>query len=120
MKFRLFSSLAALALAASSLFGADLTGKWVGKMETPNGTRDLVMTLKADGEKLTGTVGGMRGDAEITDGKIAGDNVSWVVVRNFNGNEMRQEYKGKVSGTEMKLSISFGERTMEVTAKKAE
>jgi len=33
---------------------------------------------------------------------------------------MRQEYKGKVSGTEMKLSISFGERTMEVTAKKAE
>ena len=121
MKLRIFSGLAAFALAASSLFGADLTGKWVAKMETPNGdTRDMVMNLKADGQKLTGTVGGMRGDAEITDGKIAGDDVSWVVVRNFNGNEIRQEYKGKVSGAEMKLTVSFGERTMELTAKKAE
>ncbi|MBY0504982.1 MAG: hypothetical protein K2X03_13805 [Bryobacteraceae bacterium] len=117
MKFRLL----VLALAASALFAADVTGKWVAKMQTPNGdTRDMVMKLKADGDKLTGTVGGMRGDAEITDGKIAGDDVSWVVVRNFNGNEMRQEYKGKVSGAEMKLTVSFGERTMEMTAKKSE
>jgi len=121
MKLRLFSSLAALVLAATSMFAADLTGKWVAKMQTPNGdTREMVMNLKADGEKLTGTVGGMRGDAEITDGKIAGDDVSWVVVRNFNGNEFRQEYKGKVSGKEMKLQISFGERNMDVTATKAE
>ena len=120
MKFRLFSSLAALALAATSLFAADVTGKWVGTMQTPNGDREMVMNLKADGDKLTGKVSGMRGDTDITDGKVSGDNVSWVVVRNFNGNEMRQEYKGKVTGAEMKLSISFGERTMEVTAKKAE
>jgi hypothetical protein len=80
----------------------------------------MVMNLKADGEKLTGTVGGMRGDAEITEGKIAGDDVSWVVVRNFNGNEMRQAYKGKVTGSEMKLQVSFGERNVDVTAKKAE
>ncbi len=119
MKLRLL--MAALALAASSLFAADLTGKWVAKMQTPNGeTRDMVMNLKADGEKLTGTVGGMRGDAEITDGKIAGDDVSWVVVRNFNGNEMRQTYKGKVTGKEMKLSVSVGEREMEIKATKAE
>lgn len=121
MKLRLFSSLAALTLATASLFAADLTGKWVAKMQTPNGeTRDMVMNLKAEGEKLTGTVGGMRGDAPITEGKIAGEDVSWVVVRNFNGNEMRQEYKGKVAGKEMKLSVSFGERQMELTAKKAE
>ena len=121
MKFRLLSSLAALALAASSLFAADLTGKWVGQMETPNGDkREMSMNLKADGDKLTGTVGGMRGDAEITDGKIAGDDVSWVVIRNFNGNEMRQAYKGKVSGKEMKLQISFGERTMDLTVKKVD
>lgn len=121
MKLRIFSSLAALAFAASSLFAADLTGKWVAKMQTPNGdTRDMVMNLKANGDKITGTVGGMRGDAEITDGKIAGDDVSWVVVRNFNGNEIRQQYKGKVAGSEMKLQISFGERTFDVTAKKSE
>ena len=121
MKLRIFSSLAALALAASSLFAADLSGKWVAKMQTPNGdTRDMTMNLKADGDKITGTVGGMRGDAEITEGKISGDDVSWVVVRNFNGNEMRQQYKGKVSGSEMKLQISFGERQVDVTAKKAE
>ena len=121
MKLRLFTALAAMALAAGTLFGADLTGKWVAKMQTPNGdTREMVMNLKSEGEKITGTVGGMRGDAEITDGKMKGDEVSWVVVRNFNGNEMRQSYKGKVAGKEMKLAISFGEREFEVTATKAE
>ncbi len=118
MKLRLLISLATLAVAS---FAADLSGKWVAKMQTPNGdTREMVMNLKADGDKLTGTVSGMRGDAEITEGKVAGDDVSWVVVRNFNGNEIRQQYKGKVTGSEMKLQVSFGERSMDVTAKKAE
>lgn len=120
MKFRLLSSLAALALAASSLFAADPTGKWLAKMETPNGSRDVVMNLKAEGEKLTGTVSGRNGDTAITDGKIAGDAVSWVVIRNFNGNEVRQEYSGKVTGSEMKLQVSFGEQKIDITAKKAE
>ena len=101
---------------------ADPNGSWKWSVPGRNGgpARENTLTLKRDGDKLTGKVSGMRGDTDITDGKVSGDNVSWVVVRNFNGNEMRQEYKGKVTGTEMKLSIAFGERTMELTAKKTE
>ena len=105
-----------LALAA---FGADVSGKWVAKMQLPNGdTRDQTFNLKADGEKLTGTVSSPRGDAEISEGKVNGDEVSFVVVRKFNGEERKIPYKGKVSGDEMKLEMSMGERKMEMTAKK--
>jgi hypothetical protein len=43
------------------------------------------------------------------------------VVRNFQGNEFKLSYKGKVvSATEMKLTIEFpGRDPIEMTAKKA-
>jgi len=47
--------------------------------------------------------GGRGGPVEITDGKTSGDDVSFVVVRNFGGNEMKMVFKGKVSGSEIKF-----------------
>ena len=50
-----------------------------------------------------------------------GDNVSFAVVREFNGNQFRINYKGKVSGDEMKISgeVVGMDRTFEMTAKRA-
>ena len=47
-----------------------------------------------------------------------GDNVSFAVVREFNGNQFRINYKGKVAGDEMKLSgeVVGMDRTFEMTA----
>ena len=49
----------AIALSAT-MFAAGLTGKWTGKVESPNGTRDVNMTFKATAIQ---TVGG--GSAEV-------------------------------------------------------
>lgn len=107
------------ALTGVSLFAADVTGKWETTFTTPNGdTRKGTMNLKADGGKLTGTMESQRGSTEIQDGKVDGDNISFVVVRNFQGNEMKFAYKGKVAGDEMKLTLSAGEREMEMRAKR--
>lgn len=90
----------AAGLATFSLLAGDVTGKWTAEMQGPNGnTRTVTMNLKADGSKLTGTVSGGRGGAaEISDGKVDGNDISFSVVREFNGNKMTSNYKGKVDG----------------------
>jgi hypothetical protein len=121
MSLSLFSRIAVIgaALTAVSL-AADVTGKWVTQVPGRGGQpREQTITLKAEGEKLTGTVSGRQSDTPIQDGKISGDDISFVVVRNFGGNEIRQTYKGKVVGSEIKFTIQTGERSVEATAKRA-
>jgi hypothetical protein len=65
----------------------------------------VTFNLKADGDKLTGTVAGMRGETEISDGKVDGDNVSFSVVREYNGNKMVQNYKGVIEGDTIHFTV---------------
>src|ERR1700693_4216331 len=85
MKFRLILLSCAPAVAA---FAADVTGKWTYEMQGRNGAMTGTLNLKADGNTVTGTVSGRGGDTEISDGKIDGDNVSFTVVREMNGNKV--------------------------------
>lgn len=108
-------------LLTASLFAADITGKWKGTAESPNGTIERTFTFKVDGDKLTGeTESQMLGKAAINDGKIDGDNLSFSINANFQGNEMKLEYKGKVTGDEIKLTVAFpgGGQTAEYTLKR--
>ncbi|HYL73740.1 MAG TPA: hypothetical protein VEU96_06015 [Bryobacteraceae bacterium] len=120
MKLRL--ALVSCALAAVA-FAADVTGKWSYEMQGRNGPMTATMTLKADGATLTGTVSGRGGDTEISDGKVDGANISFSVVREFNGNKFTSKYSGTLSGDELKLKIETqgqnGARPpVEVTAKR--
>ena len=107
------------ALAAIFCWGADVDGKWVAKMETPNGSREVNMTFKAEGAKLTGSMSGRNGDTPIEDGKIDGDTITFTVTRKFQDQEFKMKYTGKVSGGEIKLESQMGERKMEMVAKRA-
>lgn len=110
--------LSVLILAAAAV-AADVAGKWKAEFQTPDGqTRSSLFTFKVEGDKLTGTVSSPRGEAPIQEGKISGDEISFVVVREFGGNEVRINYKGKVVGNELKLTVDFGERSFEMTAKR--
>ena len=59
------------------------------------------LTLKSDGDKLTGSMSGGRGGSY-------GDDVMFKIVREFNGNLLTQEYRGTVSGSDLKLTVSGG------------
>lgn len=111
-------ALAALALGVS--FAADIDGKWTGQVQGRNGARTQTIMLKASGNTLTGNVqGGRGGPLDISNGTIDGGNVSFSVVREFGGNKVTQEFKGTLSGGELKLTVS-GRRgePREVTYKK--
>jgi len=95
--------LAVLSLVA---FAADaVTGTWKGNIETPGGTFENTFILKADGDKLTGTLqGGPGGEMKIEEGKVDGNNISFVVNMEFG----KLSYTGAVSGDDLKLKVSFG------------
>lgn len=109
-----------LSLAAQA---ADVTGKWTAQVPGRGGqTRDATFTLKADGNTLTGTISGPRGEAEIADGKIDGDQISFSQTFEFNGNSVKFLYKGTVAGDEIKFSRTReggGGQPQEFTAKRA-
>ena len=99
MRQKLSMLAAAIAMAVVSVSAADVTGKWTAQVAGRDGqTREQTFTLKADGEKLTGTTSGMQGgaDVEIKDGTVKGDDIAFTVVRNFQGQEVKILYKGKV------------------------
>ena len=115
--------IAFLTLASAAFcFAADIDGKWKGEVQTDNGAMALTLDLKADGENLTGTMTSHIGESAIKEGKIKGDEASWMIVVERNGNELRIRNKAKLSGKEMKVTISVEGRdiVMEYTAKKAE
>ena len=119
---KLFVPVAALLLLAVSAFAADVDGKWTGSISTPMGDFPVAFNFKADGATLTGSISGPRGDTAISDGKIDGDTITFTVVREFNGNSMKMNYTGKVSGDQIQFKVERdgGEgRGMEFTAKRA-
>lgn len=118
MKNRWLVLAASVALTCLLALGADVDGKWMSEAQGKGGPQTL--TLKAAGDKLTGTMEGGRGGAvEISEGMLHGSEVMFKVVREFNGNKFTQEYKGSVSGSELKLTMSGGRGgPQEVTFKK--
>ena len=120
--YRFASVVFILLLAAVAAFAADVSGKWVAQVPGRGGeTREATFTFKVDGNQLTGSVSGRRGDVAISDGKIDGDDISFTQVMEINGNQMKLLYKGKVSGSEIKFTRQRegGERSVEFTAKRA-
>jgi hypothetical protein len=117
MKNRIVLLSALLALSSFAAFAADVTGKWASEAMGKGGPQTF--TLKQDGATLTGTVqGGRGGPAEVKNGKVDGDNVSFEVTREFGGNSMTIKYSGSVSGGTMKLSVDAGRGPREITLTK--
>jgi putative heme iron utilization protein len=112
-----------LFLAVSMVVAAaDVTGKWTAQVPGREGqTRQVNFNFKVDGDKLTGTMSGAQGqEIAISDGKVTGDSISFVVTMERGGNTMKQNYTGKVSGNEiqMKRESSQGQ-AREFVAKRA-
>jgi len=90
----------------------DPTGTWTWSIPGQNGgdARTVKLTLKAADDKLTGTMSGGRAGsepAEIEDGKIKKDEVSFKVSREVNGTKIVRKYKGKLDGDTITGKVEF-------------
>jgi hypothetical protein len=113
--------LALLAVFAMTASAADIAGTWKATAERQNGTMERTFIFKVDGNKLTGeTISSMMGKSVITDGKVDGDNLSFTINVRFQDNELQLNYKGKVSGKDIKFTVESpnGGPTLEWNGKK--
>jgi hypothetical protein len=119
---RLRALVAGFVLLAVSVFAAGVDGKWSGSVSTPAGDFPLVFTFKADGAKLTGTMQGMDGtDIKISDGgKVDGDKIAFSVTIDFGGMPFTLDYKGVVSGDQIKLTADAAGTPLEFVVKRAQ
>jgi hypothetical protein len=93
-----------LLLFAAVAQAADPTGTWTWSSPGRGGGPDRVTTLvlKVEGSNLAGKISVPGRDAQpvetpIASGKVDGDNISFDLVREFNGNSTTNKYSGVVA-----------------------
>jgi hypothetical protein len=105
--------------AAGQAAKTDVTGKWVFAVETSAGSGTPTITLKQEGEKLTGHYSGQLGEADLT-GTVKGQDFSFKFTVDAQGNMLECTYTGAAessSALKGKVSIAgLGDGTF--TAKK--
>ena len=117
-------ALAALFVALGSItaLAADFNGKWTAEMQGRNGTQTVTFDFHVDGSTLTGKITTPRGDMDISNGKVDGDNISFDQTMSRNGNSFTITYTGKADGPDtIDFSRQFGDRpAMTFTAKRGD
>jgi hypothetical protein len=105
MMLRRAISLAVPALALiTAAWAASAAGKWTATFNTQVGEQKYTWDLTVTGSKLTGRYTSSNGSGEISDGKIEGDDLSWVEALKYQDMDLRIVYKAKLSGDELKIS----------------
>jgi hypothetical protein len=113
---------ATFAFALSAL-AADIAGKWKAEFDTQVGVQKYTFELKVEGEKLTGKAFfermNQKGEAELLEGKVSGNDIFFVEKISVQGNELRVEYKGKIAGDEISFTRKTGDiATVQFVAKR--
>src|SRR4051812_34699309 len=92
--------------AADDKTAGDPTGTWKWTTERGGQTREQTLTLKLEGDKLTGTMPGRNNpETKIEDGKFKNGEVTFTVTRERNGQKTTSKYTAKVSGDTLKGKI---------------
>ena len=99
-------------LYVAAAFAADISGRWGTVIKTPIGEMNYTFEFKVEGEKLTGkavmSMGSESSESALTEGSVKGDEISFVETLKVQGQELRCEYKGKISGNEIRGSRTVG------------
>jgi hypothetical protein len=91
--------LAFVGLVSPAIAADNPTGSWKWTASFGGQEREQTLTLKLDGDKLTGSMPG-RDNAvtEISDASFKDGKISFSVTREFNGQKRTTKYSGTLSG----------------------
>jgi hypothetical protein len=92
---------------ASAPAGPDITGTWKGSFDFQGTSMPLTLHLTSSAGAVSGTVEGLpTTPAEIQDGKVEGDTVTFWVNTDYQGQTYKLVYKGKISAGQ--IAFTFG------------
>lgn len=99
--------------AGAAASSSDISGQWRGEFESPMGQQTYVFTFQVDQGKLaakaTAEAQGQRRDVTFRDPTLEGDTLNFAEIRNFQGNEVRIDYTGKIAANEIKFTRKVGD-----------
>jgi enterochelin esterase-like enzyme len=112
-----------LTLFSLSALAADITGTWKAEFDTQRGLQKYTFTFKQDGTSVTGEANverdGEKRKAELKEGKVENDTITFVEALKVQDNELRITYTGRISGHEIKFTRKVGDfGSSEATAKR--
>jgi hypothetical protein len=111
-----------IAFLTATTYAAGVDGKWVGDVSTPDGSAiSLTLNFKVDGDKVTGTITGPTGDIEITEGKMDGETLQFVLSVDAGGQQLVFKCTGKLAGDDqLKINMNGGaEMNLDFVAKRS-
>ncbi len=102
-------ALFALPALAAAPAAENATGKWVGSVDAGGTPVELTFTLKAEGEKLTGTLTVMGNSTPISEGKVKGEDITFKLAFDMGqgGPPLDISYAGKLKGDELSIKSTF-------------
>jgi imidazolonepropionase-like amidohydrolase len=90
------------AAVAPATAGMDVSGTWTLTVNPPGGGAiNRTLTLKQSGDKVTGEITSGGGAVPISDGKISGNELSFVYAIRYNDSELLISARAKVEGNSM-------------------
>lgn len=98
---------AALVFSAVSAFAADVSGTWAMNVDAPDGAVEATLTLKQDGDKITGTVSSQMGEAPLN-GTLKDGDITFTMVMDAGGQNVTIVYTAKIAADKMEGSLDFG------------
>jgi hypothetical protein len=95
--------------AASQDKPADVSGTWALTVETGQGTGTPSVSLKQDGDKLTGTYSSQVFGEQPVTGSIKGNAITFSFSGSFEGTTFTVTYTGTVEKDTMKGKVTLGD-----------
>lgn len=100
------------------------SGTWKALVETPIGTFKYTYLIQQEGDKLSGKISSEsdngKKEIELKEGKVVGDQISFVEMLSFQDNEIKITYAGKIAGNEIKCTRQVGDFATEDVVLKRE
>src|ERR1035437_7164969 len=126
LKLKIPIILLTLATLSLSLAAADFTGTWKSEFDSQIGLQQYTFAFKQDGTNLTGKasleINDQKRESELKEGKVDGDAISFIERLNFQDNEIRINYTGKLStnANEINFTREVGDIAKEAIVAKRE
>jgi redox-regulated HSP33 family molecular chaperone len=113
----LLTALVAVSVLTVTALAADLTGNWKWtSVNKKSGPAEVVAALVQKDGKLTGTVTGRQGPADITNATISGNQVKFTVARSTGEVTVTFKYSGQVNGDTITGTIEKSGTTKDAPA----
>jgi hypothetical protein len=101
-----FLLMAGVSLLALSV---DVNGTWDLTSQSPRGERTSEMTIVQDGDKITVTMPGFRGDEMTGEGTVDGNKIEWKFEISTQQGDMTMTYTGTIDENTITGMVQMGD-----------